>query len=254
LTFPIIPSFLLVSGISQETVFEDASRRAGSSRRSRTPSRPLDSSTGGVSLVPSGGTVWTERLRQKYDDKGSSEDEESESSRSATLTSCSEGSASPDPPSSRPRCGVERGQSEPEDEVEEVDEEEVEDEDNGEEDGEEEIENSFPGAGADPPAFIIRPPAASDPQDLSGIPLPPGRCRSFMFLLVVSCESSVYNLLSFFSDDNPVVEEQHGDSVVDGGDEPIQLDESSASDVDGTATPDPFGSAFSVAFAPSPSG
>ena len=88
--------------------------------------------------------------------------------------------------------------------------------------------------------FIIRPPVASDPQDLSGIPLPPGRCRSFYVLLVVSRKLSVHSLLFFVSGGGPGDPGQIMDSVPEDGDEPILLDENSVSDVDGTATPDPL--------------
>ena len=178
-------------------------RRPGSSRRSRTPNRPLDPSTGNVARVPLGGTTWAEKFRQSHDEKGSSEDEESESSRSATLTSRSEGSVSPDPPSVRPQCGVERGQSEPEEYLEEIEEEEGEDDDNGEEDGEEEEVDDSPSVGVidhplDPPAFIIRPPVASAPEDLSAIPLPPGRCHSIPFVLPSAHKMLVVILLFSF--------------------------------------------------------
>lgn len=176
-------------------------RRPGSSRRSRTPNRPTDPSIGDVSRVL-GGLAWSGRCQERNDDRGSSDDEGTESSRSVTLTSRSERSVSPDPSSSRPQCGVERGQSEPEEYLEEIEEEEGEDEDNGEEDGEEEEVDDSPSVGVvdpplDPPAFIIRPPVASAPEDLSAIPLPPGRCHSIPFVLS-SARRILSNILLFY--------------------------------------------------------
>jgi hypothetical protein len=119
-SFPF-PSF---PGLSQESLFEEEVRRSGLSRHSRTPVRPVGPSSGGNVRAPLGGFGWAERSREERGDDSSSDDDDTESSRSATLTSRSEGSASPEPPSSRPLCGVERGQSGPEDGLEEVDEEE----------------------------------------------------------------------------------------------------------------------------------